>query len=98
MRKPNVRHASELLAKLRLLTLKALANSSPGLRFGNPGEQRIPFLRRNSEGVASRVANKNRRNSEGVASRVANKNRRNSEGVASRVANKNRRNSEGVAS
>ena len=48
--------AKEPLAKLRLLTLKALANSSPGLRFGNPGEQRISVLRRNSEGVALRFA------------------------------------------
>ena len=68
--KLNVRHTLESLAKLRLLTLKALANSSPGLRFGNPGAQRIPVLRRNSEGVASRVAYKNRRNSFRVATNL----------------------------
>ena len=67
---PTEQQTEEPLAKLRLLTLKALANSSPGLRFGNPGEQRIPVLRRNSEGVASRVANKNRHNSFRVATNL----------------------------
>src|SRR5882724_3755314 len=68
--RPALINSQESLAKLRLLTLKALANSSPGLRFGNPGEQRISVLRRNSEGVASRVVNKNRRNSFRVATNL----------------------------
>src|SRR5205823_4523204 len=41
------------------LTLKALANFSPGLRFGNPGEQPPISRRRNSEGVASLFAYRN---------------------------------------
>jgi len=34
------------------ITLKALANVSPGLRLGNPGTTYLISRRRNSEGVA----------------------------------------------
>jgi hypothetical protein len=34
------------------ITLKAFANSSPGLRFGNPGKTDRVSLKRNSAGVA----------------------------------------------
>ena len=35
-----------------VVTLKALANSSPGLRFGNPGSISVILLRRNRGRVA----------------------------------------------
>ena len=41
-----------------LITLKAFANSSPGLRFGNPGKTHPISRRRNSEGVASAFVNR----------------------------------------
>jgi hypothetical protein len=40
------------------ITLKAFANSSPGLRFGNPGKRRLIHRTRNSEGVASAFVNR----------------------------------------
>ena len=40
----------------RRRTLKALANFSPGLGFGNPGHKRLFKKRRNPERVASMVA------------------------------------------
>ena len=51
------------------LPLKAFANSSPGLRFGNPGEQRIPiFEDATLKGLRRRPPNrKARRNSFRVA-------------------------------
>jgi hypothetical protein len=43
---------------VRRITLKAFANSSPGLRFGYPGEYVFISRRRNSEGVATAFAGK----------------------------------------
>ena len=44
--------------EVRRITLKAFANSGPGLRFGNPGKEAFIFRRRNSERAASPFANR----------------------------------------
>jgi len=43
----------ENIGSADLETLKALANFSPGLRFGNPGAREHKKSSRNSEGVAT---------------------------------------------
>jgi len=45
--------SAESVGYIPTLTLKALANFSPGLRFGNPGKRNITDFCPNSEGVAT---------------------------------------------
>src|SRR4029079_1477008 len=55
----------------RRITLKAFADSSPGLSFGNPGEHAFISGRRNSEGVASKFSWLSGRNSFRVATNLS---------------------------